>query len=144
MREGGRRIGFDVVSLDGRRAPLARAGAGGPSVSRYGVDVAAFEALGVAALESALTAPDRLLVIDEIGKMKLFSERFIAALEQVFDPASPHPILGTIMRGRHPIADEIRRGPDVTVIEVTRKNRGSLPERLAARLSQGGSGFDAR
>jgi nucleoside-triphosphatase len=140
VRQGGRRIGFDVVTLDGRRAPLARAGAPGPGVSRYGVDVAAFEALGVAVLESALTTPHRPLVIDEIGKMELFSERFIVALEKIFDPASPHAVLGTIMRGRHPITDKIRRSPQVRVIEVTRENRDSLPDRLAARLSEEGRG----
>ncbi|UCC82578.1 MAG: hypothetical protein JSW46_16625, partial [Gemmatimonadota bacterium] len=47
VREKGRRIGFDVVTLDGRRGPLARAGARGPRVSRYGVELASFEGLGV-------------------------------------------------------------------------------------------------
>lgn len=144
VRRGGRRLGFDVVTLDGGRAPLARTGAPGPTVSRYGVDVAAFEALGVAALEEALTRPDRLLVIDEIGKMELFSDRFVALLGKIFDPVSSHAVLGTIMRGRHPIADRIRRSPGVTVIEVDRENRGSLPDRLATRISEEGGGFDAR
>lgn len=144
VRRGGRRIGFDVVSLDGRRAPLARAGAGDPTVSRYGVDVAGFEGLGVAALEDGLTGPGRLLIIDEIGKMELFSQRFVAVLREIFDPASSHGVLGTIMRGRHPIADEVRRSRGVTVIEVTRENRGTLPDRLATRILEEGRGFDAR
>lgn len=35
VREAGERVGFDVVTLDGRRGPLARAGAAAPWVSMF-------------------------------------------------------------------------------------------------------------
>ena len=49
--QGGRRVGFDIVSVpDGRRGPLARKGAAGPKVGQYGVDVAGFERLALPTL----------------------------------------------------------------------------------------------
>jgi nucleoside-triphosphatase len=126
---GGRRIGFDVVALDGRRGPLARAGLPGPRVGRYGVDLGSFESVGVRALRDALARPDLLAVIDEIGKMELLSPAFVRILEQVFE--ARNPVLGTILRGVHPVADAIRQMPGVRVISVSQANRDSLPNELA-------------
>lgn len=134
VRERGRRVGFDVVTLDGRRGPLARAGDRGPRVSRYGVNVSAFERLGVEALEGAWRDGSRLLVVDEIGKMELFSERFIALLERIFDSASPQPLLGTVMERPHPLVDPLRCRPGVEVIQVSLNNREGLPGQLSEIL----------
>jgi nucleoside-triphosphatase len=131
VREGGTRIGFDVVTLDGRRGPLARAGAPGPRVGRYGVDVTAFEALGVDALARGLDRRVSVLVVDEIGKMELLSPRFRDLLDRIFDPTRAWVVLGTLLRGRHPKADLLRRRGDVRIIEVTPANRAALPERLS-------------
>ncbi len=130
VRDGGRRIGFDVVTLDGRRGQLARAGAPGPRVGRYGVDVDSFERLGVRSLEDADPNRARILVIDEIGKMELFSDRFVAVLRRVL--GGDWPVIGSLMAGRNPIANSIRRRPDVQVVEVTSENRQGLPSELAA------------
>jgi nucleoside-triphosphatase len=131
LRERGRRVGFDVVTIDGRRAPLARVGATGPRVSRYGVDVRSFEDLGVATLESALAQCGYVLVVDEIGKMELFSERFCELLERIFAPGAPWALLGTIMSGYHPRADGLKRRPHVSIVEVTQANRDRLPGDLS-------------
>ncbi|UCC73234.1 MAG: AAA family ATPase [Gemmatimonadota bacterium] len=130
VRAGGRRIGFDVVTLDGRRGPLARAGAAGPRVSRYGVDLASFEELGVVTLERGLREGAAVLVVDEIGKMELFSRRFIALLERVFGEACGSAILGTVMAGRYPTVDRLRRQRGLRVVEVTPANRDGLPREL--------------
>lgn len=134
VREGGRRIGFDVVTLDGRRGHLARAGAPGPRVGRYGVDVDSFEQLGVRSLEHADPNRARILVIDEIGKMELLSDRFVAVLRRILD--SGWPVLGSLMASRNPIADSIRRRPDIQVVEVTSENRQGLPSELAAAYAR--------
>ncbi len=139
-RREGRRVGFDVVTVDGRRGPLARAGARGPRVGRYGVDLESFERVGVAELERGLAADVDLLVVDEIGKMELFSERFVSLLERLFDPAEEHAVLGTILRGRHPKADWLRSQSGVEIIEVTQTNRDALPRRLAERLGPAAPG----
>lgn len=131
---GAGRIGFDVVALDGRRGPLARAGAGaaGLRVGRYGVDISSFEEIGVRALAEGLSRPGWLLVVDELGKMEFLSERFVDVLGRIFE--SDHPILGTILSKPHPVADRIRERADVRIVEVSRRNRDALPEQLASAL----------
>lgn len=134
VRQRGRRVGFDVVTLDGKRGALARVGATRPRVGRYGVDLASFERLGVSALETGLEDRAPVLVVDEIGKMELFSSRFVETLGHVFDPAATHAVLGTLMLGRNRHVDELRRRPDIRVVSVTAENRDRLPSELIAEL----------
>lgn len=128
------RLGFDVVSLDGRRGVLARKGGPGPRVGRYGVDVRSFEDVGVRALEAGLRDEGTLLVIDEIGKMELLSRAFVELLARVF--SAPNPLLGTILSKAHAVADHYRHVPGVELIAVTRDSREELPERLAQRFGR--------
>lgn len=74
---GGRRTGFDVVTLDGHRGRLSEAGFPGPRVGRYGVDLRFLENVALSRIEPA---PGILIVIDEIGKMECFSRLFINKL----------------------------------------------------------------
>lgn len=129
----GARIGFDVMTLDGQRGPLARVGEDGPRVGKYRVDVASFERLGVTALDKGLARPDTLLVVDELGKMEFASPAFVALLPRLF--AAPNPLLGAIMQRPHPVADLHRRAPGVHVIAVNTTNRDRLPADLARGLA---------
>jgi nucleoside-triphosphatase len=133
-RGGGGRLGFDVVTVDGRRGPLARVDRPGPRVGKYAVDLESFEAVGVRALETGLREPRTLLVVDELGKMEFLSARFVALLERASQ--GPNPLLGTVLYGPHPVADRFRRMPGVELIQVTGRNRDALPAELARRLSQ--------
>lgn len=132
VRAGGRRLGFDLVSLDGQRATLASVDSRSRlRVSRYGVEIDALDRLGASAIDSAI-AGARLIVIDEIGKMELYSEGFRQAVLAALD--SGKPVLGTIMLGPHPFADSIRQRPDVEVLAVTEGNRAELPHRILDRV----------
>jgi nucleoside-triphosphatase len=131
--DGGSRLGFDVVALDGRRAPLARVGRAGPRIGKYAVDLASFEGVAVQALGVGLREPHTLLVIDELGKMEFLSAAFVTLLKQMFQ--SPNPLLGTVLQGPHPVADRFRQAPGVELIQVTRQDRDALPVGLARRLS---------
>ncbi len=133
IRENDRRVGFRVTSLDGRTGMMAHVkGGAGPRVGPYYVDVATFEAVGVAALEAAARDAD-LVVVDEIGKMELCSSRFIATLEAAL--ASPTPILGTILQAPHPWTDALKRRPGVDLYRLTSRNRQHLQDALLARLT---------
>ena len=139
IRVSGARRGFKIVTLDGESAILAHADFESPHrVSKYGVDVEGLERVGVAALRDAIRDCD-LVVIDEIGKMELCSPAFREAATQALD--SGKLVLGTIMAARHPVADDIKRHPDVTVVAVTRANRQRVLEGLAdwLRAATGGS-----
>ncbi len=136
VRQRGRRVGFDVVTLDGRRGPLARVGARGPRVGSYGVDLVSLERLAVSALEAGLRERASVLVVDEIGKMELFSSLFVETLEAVLDPGAPHAVLGTLMLGRHRHVDPLRARPDIRIVAVTVENRETLPRELSVELSR--------
>ena len=132
IREGVQRVGFRVSTLDGRIGILAHTTAvRGPRVGRYHVDVPAFEAVGVTALEAA-TAEADLIVVDEIGKMELCSPRFVPALEAAL--ASRKPILGTVLQAPHPWIDGLKRRPMVELYRITERNREDLKGALLARL----------
>lgn len=121
IRSRGRREGFALVTLDGRRSTLASVRIRSPHrVSRYGVDVEALEAVGVAALEQAGPATE-LLVIDEIGKMELLSQRFREAVVRALD--SGRPVLASIMLSHHPFADALKARPDVRIFHLRPDNR---------------------
>lgn len=74
VREGSRRIGFDLVGLDGQlRAPLARnnvpsEGVRRPKVGSYQVFVPEFEHLALELLNQYIPDGKSVLVVDEIGK----------------------------------------------------------------------------
>jgi nucleoside-triphosphatase len=129
IRIGGIRQGFRIVTIDGRDATLAHVDS--PSryrVSKYGVDIANLDNIGVAAIERAIRESD-LIVIDEIGKMELFSPRFQDAVLKAVD--SDKKVLGTIMLNPHPFADAIKHRPDVKVFELTRINHQQVLEEIA-------------
>ena len=128
LRERGRRVGFAVESFGGERATLAhRSFAGPPRVGRYGVDLQAFERVALPALEAARRAD--VVILDELGKMELASERFCDATERLFDGAAP--IVATIHVFRHPFTDALKRRSDVERLAVTQKTREGLPAQLA-------------
>jgi nucleoside-triphosphatase len=134
IRERGKRQGFRLVGLRGEEATLAHVryqGQGRPRVSRYGVDVDAVKRVGVASLERAI-AQGRIVIIDEIGKMELFSEAFKTAVLTAIDSQSP--VIATVMARPQPWVDALKTRPDVETWQVTRENRDEMPARVAKWL----------
>jgi nucleoside-triphosphatase len=133
IRDGRRRVGFAVESLDGKRDTLAHVDLPGPPrVGRYGVDLEAFERVALPALRE----PHRgVVLIDELGKMELASPAFKAAVEELFD--APVRLAATLQVARHAFTDKLRRRPDVDLIRLTAANRDALPAQLAERLRSG-------
>jgi len=130
MRRGDRREGFALTTLDGQTATLASVHS--PSrrrVSKYGVDLESIDGVGVPAIERA-TAEAALVVIDEIGKMELFSNRFRQAVLSALE--SGKPVLGSIMLAPHPWADAIKARPEVEVTLLTEANRSQVEGDLLA------------
>ncbi len=130
----GERVGFRVESLDGRRGELARKGGGsGPRVGAYRVNLPEFEAVALPALREA--SPDRVLVIDEIGKMECHSEPFRRRVSELLE--ADLPLLATAPRhGGGTLLDKVRRRPDVEILSVTRENRDRLPQDLLMRFTR--------
>ena len=128
IRTQGTREGFRLVTLDGEEVILAHVTIHSPNrVSKYGVDIDGLERVGVPALHKAAQQYD-LVVIDEIGKMELFSANFREAVSQMIN--SEKRILGTIMLSPNPWADAIKSQPHVNLITVTRDNYRQVLEEL--------------
>ncbi len=131
LREGGRRVGFAVESLDGKRATLAHVDLPGPPrVGRYGVNLEAFEGIALPALRAPRSG---VVLIDELGKMELASQPFRAAVDELFE--RPLAVAATVHTARHPFTDRLKRDRGVEVIRLRAANRDSLPAELADRLA---------
>ncbi len=129
----GRRIGFEVVTLEGERRMLAHVDFHTPyRVSRYGVDLRTMD-IAVSAMERGLADPHiGVLIVDEIARMELFSQAFVRALEQVL--VSPKRLIATLQKSTHPVIERIRVRPDVDVWELTPANRSEMRARLLERV----------
>ncbi|MFC2000985.1 nucleoside-triphosphatase [Chloroflexota bacterium] len=122
------RVGFRLVTLDGREATLSHTGFSKRyRVGKYGVDIESLERVGVSALQRAARQCD-LVVIDEIGKMELFSAAFREAVLQI--TGSGQKVLGTIMLDFNPWTDVIKKQPQASLVEVTRVNYPQVLEDL--------------
>lgn len=131
VRQEGRRVGFDLVVLDGPRVALARVGWQTPvTVARYGVDVDAVEQVGLAALENERA---RVLVIDEIAPMELAAPSFLPAVEAALD--GPAGVLATVHARAGGAVAELRGRADVRLVDLAAVDRDALPARLAEQLA---------
>ena len=132
ITQKGRRVGFSLNLLGGDELILAHVDIESRyRVGKYGVDVETFENAVCPEIEAALTE-NAVLVIDEIGKMELFSERFRSAVQKALD--SPLPLLAAILQKPLPFADWVKARPDVELIELTHLNRGKLVAILTETL----------
>jgi nucleoside-triphosphatase len=132
IRSGGVREGFRLVTLDGQHTILAHVDIHSPyRVSKYGVDIASLDRVGVSALNQAAKECE-LVVVDEIGKMELFSANFREAIWQIIN--SGKKVLGTIMFQANPWADAVKHQPQVNLVEVTRANHQRVLEEILAWL----------
>ncbi|SHK53635.1 NTPase [Thermocrinis minervae] len=125
------RTGFRVVSTEGKKSLFAsKLFTSKYLVGSYGVNVQRFESVALEVLQKALKEKDKIIVIDEIGKMELFSKKFREILEQImFNPS--YKVIATIpIRDVHPLVKAIRRLPDGVLIEVTKENRNMLLEEI--------------
>jgi len=98
-------------------------------VGKYGVNVDAFERLALPELNIGIRQ-NGLIVIDEIGKMELYSAKFKDILIELFN--SHIGLLATILFKPHPFCDRLKRHTGVEVIEVNRDNRDRLVEEIVS------------
>ncbi len=132
IREGGVRKGFEIRTLDGRGGILSHVDIRSQyRVGKYKVDVRGFEDIAIPELN-----PDRadidLIVIDEIGKMECFSDKFKHSVIEALD--SEKKVLATIAGKGDRFIQGIKRREDVVVREVTKENRDKLPSELVRMI----------
>lgn len=127
IREDGERVGFKLVSADGREAVLAHINIQSDyQVSRYFVDVKALDEF----IEPLFDfEDDQLLYIDEIGQMELFSDKFKELVDKYL--SASNKFLGTITSVySDEFVDGVKNRNDIELIEVTPDNRDALVDEL--------------
>ncbi|MEW5937147.1 MAG: NTPase [Candidatus Thermoplasmatota archaeon] len=102
------------------------------TVGKYGVDLRALDTVGVSAILDACKNAD-VVVIDEVGKMEVESEKFVAAVKEALD-AEKTTILTLHKKSRNPLLQDIRRRDDIRILEVTPINRNLLPYKVMKLL----------
>lgn len=123
IRERSVRVGFAIEDiLTSKQAIMASVKLKTKNrVGKYGVDTKAIEEIGVEAIKNAIKTVD-IVIIDEIGKMELFSQPFQEAVKEALD--SNKPVLGTIGKKLvHHFAKKIKTRPDVTIIVLNRSQK---------------------
>ena len=121
------RLGFELQRLSGKHRTLAHVRIySRRRVGRYGMDIVGFEQF----LETLnlMDSAAELVVIDEIGKMELFSSRFRRLVLDVM--SSDKGVLATIPMKGSQFIREIKQRPDIHLFEVTHGNRDRLPEAI--------------
>jgi len=132
IREGNERKGFGISSLDGEIGVLAHADLEGHhKVGKYVVNISDLDRVGVSAIRRAIEA-GKVVIVDEIGKMELFSTAFRSAVLEVLD--SPSPMIATIMDKEDSFCDLIKKRSDVQVVRLTKDNRDAVPEEVVGFL----------
>jgi nucleoside-triphosphatase len=132
VRRDGERVGFELLDLlTGEVGTLASIDGDGPRLGRYRVNLQDLERVGAGAIERAIRGAD-LVVVDEVGPMELFSERFAKAIAKAIESGKPM-IVVVHAKSRHPLAKRIRE--EFALFVVTEKNRDYLAEEIASELS---------
>ena len=131
IRSAGSRLGFELQGLNGGYRTLAHVEIDSRHrVGRYGVDKDGFEEF-LATLD--LLNPDvELIVIDEIGKMELFSYRFRSLVCDALN--ADKQVIATIPLKGDEFIREIKQRLDIKLLEVTHANRDRLPAAIVERL----------
>lgn len=135
VRERGVRVGFEIVTLEGKVATLSHVDFPGPHrVGKYGVNLENLHRVGLPAMAAGPGID--LVVVDEAGKMECLSPQFIAALERLW--AQPVPLLITVAEKGGGYMAAIKEKPDKILITVTTGNRDELPDKILHLLTTTG------
>jgi nucleoside-triphosphatase len=129
-----RRMGFSVMNwMSKEKGTLAHMKINSKiSVGKYGVDINVLEDIGVEAIDQA-TENAEIIIIDEVGKMEVESDRFVDAVKRALECAKPL-ILTLHKKSRNPLLQDIRRRDDIRILEVTPVNRNLLPYKIIKLL----------
>lgn len=134
IMEDYKRVGFKIMDwMTREEGTLAHIDFdSGFQVGSYGVDLNVLETIGVNAINRASEEAD-VIVIDEVGKMEIESENFIASVRRALE--TDKPMLITLhKKSRNPLLQDIRRRDDVRILEVTVVNRDLLPYKVTSLM----------
>ena len=133
IKKHDKRIGFLMKTLEGHEGLLAHEEINSTfHIRRYGVSIENIDMIAVPSITPQ--SPDEIVVIDEIGKMECFSEKFCEAAVKVLN--GPNVVIGTIAVGGTDLIRKIKGRNDIKILEVTPHNRDLLPGQLLSEIER--------
>lgn len=134
IRRQGKRVGFEIESFSAAKAVMSHVDTKSPyKVGRYGVDIESINRIAIPEMETAISRK-QLLIIDEIGKMELCSEKFKNLITQVF--RTNIPFIGTILFRGHPFCEDLKRFAGTEILTLARGNFETSYERTTSWLKK--------
>jgi nucleoside-triphosphatase len=133
VREGGTRVGFEIVDLrSSKKGWLAHVNQkSGPQVGKYRVNIEDLAAIGAQAIMDSVENCD-VIAIDEIGPMELFSEKFKEAVRKTLE--SRKLVIAIVhWKAQDALISEARKREDAEIITVTHENREKLHEAIVEK-----------
>ncbi len=131
-RLGGKRVGFLMFTLDGKKGYLAHQDIRSDfHIRRYGVSI---ENIDHIAVPSIAPRGNNIIIVDEIGKMECFSSVFRQAANEALN--SRNIVAGTITFGGDEFILGIKDRGDIEIHEVTPENRDILPEFIVHKIME--------
>ncbi len=127
IKEEGKRIGFRIVTIDGKQGILAYKEKGEFMIGKYSVNIKDLEEIACEAVFSTIREKE-IVIIDEIGKMEILSSRFREVVMEALD--SPKIVIGVIHRENSGFFKKIKERKDVELIEVRFDNRDHIEKKL--------------
>jgi nucleoside-triphosphatase len=127
------RVGFEVLDLgSGSRGWLSHVNQKvGPRVGKYRVNLEDLDNIGANAIVNAAENFD-VVVIDEIGPMELFSEKFREAVRMAVECGKL--VVGVVhWKARDRLIEEVKRREDAEMIAITYENRTKLHEAIVEK-----------
>jgi len=136
VRSDKTRVGFEILDLSSdRRGWLAHVNQkSGPSVGKYRVNLEDLDNIGANAIVNAAENFD-VVVIDEIGPMELFSEKFKEAVRRAVEGGKL--VVGVVhWKARDRLIDEVKKREDIEIIVVTYENRNKLHQTIIEKAAE--------
>ena len=131
LREKGRRVGFSITTLEGKTGVLAHQGIRSKfRVGKYGVNLEDLDQIAVPAMIPS--APDQIVVVDEIGKMECFSRLFKETLLEVL--SSDNLVIGSVAIKGDRFIQSIKKRDDVSLVSITEKTRDAALQLFFEKL----------
>jgi nucleoside-triphosphatase len=131
---------IDINNSENRKQLSRIDSKSGPKVGKYSVDIKSFESIAIPLIslnqtELKESSKTLIIVIDEIGKMEMFSDLFKRTVKQLFD--SNIKIMATIpVQQNLELVQELRDRSDSKEIYVQRSNRDFLADNVVRMLCE--------
>jgi len=134
VRKTGVRVGFEILDLNsGKHGWLSHINQNaGPQVGKYRVNLQDLDNIGAQAITEAVQKC-QIVVIDEIGPMELYSEKFKQAVTLAVESGK---LVFAIVHAKatDTLITSLKQKEDMEIFTVTRANRDALPEQITKAI----------